>query len=99
MVLFLNASWHGKETFPKSSFYNEIVPLLIVFHMPHSKYKGVKICFYSCRYQNQHFSLVSHFCRSCSTRVALVSLVSHLCCIRAARVALVTLVSDIRVVN
>ena len=39
----------------------------------YSKYIGVQICFYSCRYQNQNFSLVSHSYRSCSTRVALVS--------------------------
>ena len=61
----------------------EIVPLLVVFHLPYGKYKGVKICFYSCRYQIQTFSLVSHLCRSCSTRVALVS---HSCRIRVARV-------------
>ena len=80
VVHFLNAFWHGKETFPKSNSQNEIVPLLIVFHLPYSKYKGVKICFYLCRYQNQNFSLVLHSCRSCSTRVILVSLVQHLCC-------------------
>ena len=87
---FSNAFWHGNEAFPKGSSQNEIVPLLVVFHLPYSKYKGVKICFYSCRYQNQNFSLVSHSCRSlalvshsccsCLTRVALVSLVSHSCC-------------------
>ena len=71
----LNAYWHGNETFPKGSSYNEIVPLLVVFHLPYSKYNVVKICFYLCRYQNQNFSLVSHSCRSCSTRVAPMSLV------------------------
>ena len=100
VVHFLNAFWHGKEAFPKSNSQNEIISLLIVFHLPYSKYKGVKICFYSCRYQNQNFSLVSHWCRSysscvvlvshscrsCLTRVALVSLVSHSCCILVARV-------------
>ena len=79
VVHFLNAFWHGNETFPKGSSQYEIVPLLVVFHLPYSKYKGVKICFYSCRYQNQNFSLVSHLCRSCSTRVALVSFVQHSC--------------------
>ena len=68
--------------------------------MPYSKYKGVKLCFYSCRYQNQNFSFVLLSCCSCSTRVALVShscgscltcivlvlLVLHLCCIRVALV-------------
>ena len=45
VVHFLNEFWHGKEIFPRSSSYNEIVPLLIVFHLPYSKYKVVKICF------------------------------------------------------
>ena len=106
---FLNAFWHGNETFPKGSSQNEFVPLLVVFHLPYNKYKGVKICFYPCRYKNQSFPLVSHSCRSCSTcialcrscrtRVALVSLVSHSCCIRVTGVALVSLVSGTYVVN
>ena len=79
VVHLLNVFQHGKEAFPNGSFQNEIVPLLVVFHLPYSKYEGVKICFYSCRYQNQNFSLVSHFCRSCSTRVALASFVQHSC--------------------
>ena len=66
VVHFLNAFWHRNKAFPKGSSQNEIVPLLVVFHLPHRKYKGVKICFYSCRYQNQFFSLVPH---SCCTRV------------------------------
>ena len=72
------------------------------FHLPYSKYKSVKICFYPCRYQNQNFSLVLHSCRSCSTRVvlvALVSLVSHLYRTRVASVELVSLVSGTGVVN
>ena len=87
VVHFLNALWHGKETFPKSNSQNEIVPLLLVFHLPYSEYKCAKICFYSCCYQNQNFSLVSYSCRSCSTRVALASLVQHSCCIRVALVS------------
>ena len=89
VVHFSNALWHGYEAFPKVSSQNEIVPLLVIFHLPYSKYRSVKICFYSCRYQNQNFSLVSHSCRSCSTRVAhiaLVSLVWHFWRIRVARV-------------
>ena len=85
VVHCLNAFWQGNETFPKGSSLNEIFPLLVVFHLPYSKYKGVKICFYSCLYENQNFSLVSHWCRSCSTRVALLSLVQHSCWIRVAR--------------
>ena len=37
-----------------------------------NEYKGVKVCFYSCHYQNQNFSLVSQPCCSSSTRVTLV---------------------------
>ena len=87
---FLNAFWHRNKVFPKDSSSKENVPLLVVFHLPYSKYKDVKICFYSCRQQNQNFLLVSHSCRSCSTRVtpvscqyysrvAFVLLVLHLC--------------------
>ena len=106
----LNAFWHGNKTFRKGTSQHEIVPLLVVFQLPYSKYKCVKICFYPCRYQNQKFSLVSHSCRSRSTRVALVthscrtcvtivSLVLHSDCIHVARVAFVSLESDTRVVN
>ena len=102
-----------KRDISERQFLHEIVPLLVVFHLQYSKYKGVKICFYPCHYQNPIFSLVLHSCRSCSTgvllvshsyyscltRVALVSLVLHLCCIRVVRVALESLVSDTHVVN
>ena len=64
----------------------EIVPLLVIFHLPYSKCKDVKICFYPCRYQNQNFTLVSHSCR---TRVVPVALMSHLCRSRSTRVSLV----------
>ena len=63
----------------KSSSRNEVVPFLVIFHLPYSKCSGVKICFYSCLYQNQNFSLVLHWGRSCSARVALVPLVRHSC--------------------
>ena len=79
VVHFSNALWHRNEAFPKSSSQNQIVPLIVIFHLPCSKYRGVKICFYLRRYQKQIFSLVSRQCRSCSTRVSLLSLVSHLC--------------------
>ena len=84
VVNFLNAIWHGNEALPKGSSKNEVARLLVIFYLPYSKYRGVKICFYSCRYQNQSFSLFSHSCRSCSTRVALVS---HSCHIHLACVA------------
>ena len=100
VVHFLNAFWHGKETFPKSSSQNEVVPLLIVFHLPYSKYKGAKICFYSFRYKIKIFhscrtrvvrlALVSHSCHQCITRVALVSHSCHQCLILVASVALVS---------
>ena len=76
VVHISNVFWHGNEAFPKVSSQNEIV---LLFHLSYSKYRGVKICFYSCRYQNHNFSFVSHSCRSCSTCVALVQFVQHLC--------------------
>ena len=94
VVHFSNAFWHGNKAFPKVSSQNEIVPLLVIFHLTYGKYSDVKICFFSFRYQNQNFSLVSyscrscalmqHSCRSCGTRVALVL---HQCCQCRTRVA------------
>ena len=92
VVHFLNAFWHGKETFPKSSSQNEIVPLLIVFHLPYSKYKGVKMFLLVSLSKSKFFtraalvSLVQHSCYIC---VTLVSLVSHSCCTRVASVTFV----------
>ena len=89
VVHFSSTFWHWNKAFPQVSSQNVVVPVLLIFPMPYSKYRGVKICFYSCRYQNQNFSLVSRSCRSCSTRVELVSLVSHSdssCCTCVARV-------------
>ena len=89
-VHFLNTFWHGNETFPKGSSQNEIVPLLVFFHLPYSKYKGVKI-FLSVPLSKSEFfiraALVSFVQYSCRTRVALVS---HLCHTRIARVSLVS---------
>ena len=87
---FSNAFWHGNKTFPKGSSQNEIVLLLIVFPLPYSQHRGVKICFHPCHYQNQTFSLVSYLCR---TRVALVSFVLNLCLNCFVRFALVSLLS------
>ena len=89
VVHFLNAFFHEKEIFPKSNFQNEIVPLLIVFHLLYSKYKGVKVFLLVSLSKSKFFTcvaLVSHSCRQCSLRVSLVQFVSHLCCIRVARV-------------
>ena len=61
---FLNAFSRGNETFPKGSSQNEIVPVLVVFHLPYSKYKGVKM-----------FLLVWLSKSKFSTRVALMSFV------------------------
>ena len=79
VVLFSNAFWHGNESFLKRRAQNEIVPLLIIFYLVHSLYRGVKICFHSCRYQNQTFSFVSFVQHSCRTRVGRFSFVSHSC--------------------
>ena len=86
VVHFSNAFWHGNEAFPKFSSQNEIVPLLVIFHLPYSNYRGIKICFtrvvikikmfHSCHTRVVCVALLSHSCHSCSTCVALVSLVS-----------------------
>ena len=88
----------GTRYFQKVSSQNKVVGFLLIFHLPYSKCRGVKICFYSCHYQNQKFftrvALVSFVQHSCRIRVSRVSLVLHscrLCRIRVARVALVSL--------
>ena len=88
-VHFLNVFW--RETFPKGSSQFKFVPLLVVFHLPYSKYKDVKICFYPCRYQNQIFFsrvalvlFVQHSCCSCLTCVALMLHLCHSCRTRVA---------------
>ena len=93
VVHFSNVIWHGNEALTKGISKNEFVPLLLIFHLQYSKYRGVKICFYLCHYQNQNFSLVSHSYRSCSNRVALVSLVQYSCRSCLTRVALASLMS------
>ena len=62
VVHFSNAFWHGNEAFPKVSSQNEIVPFLVIFHLPHSKYRGAKICFYCAVIKIKIF-------HSCGTRV------------------------------
>ena len=98
-VYFSNAFSYGNEPFPEDNSYNAIFPLLVILHVPHSKYRGVKICFHLCCTGVVRVALVLHSCHSFLTCVALVSLLSHSCCIRFARVALVLLVSGTRVVN
>ena len=82
MVIFLNAFWYGNEVIPKGSSQNEVVPLLIVFHLPYSKHWGVKKLLLVSPLKSKIFTcvaLVSNSCRSYSTHVALISFVQHLC--------------------
>ena len=90
VVHFSNALWHGNEAFLKGSSWNGIVPFLVTFHLPYSKYRCVKICFYPYSYQNRNLPLLSHLCHSCSTRVTLVSFVKHSCRSCRTRVGLVS---------
>ena len=90
VVPFSNIFRHWSETFAKGSFKNEIFPFLAIFFFPYSIYRGVKICFYLCRYQNQNISLVLHSCCSCSTCVTLMLDSCFSCLTRVARVALVS---------
>ena len=98
VVHFSNALWYGNKAFLKGSSWNEIVPLLVIFHLPYSRYRSVKIYFYTCSYQNRNFSLLSYSCRPCSTRVTLVSFMKHSCRSCCTRVAFVSLVSGARIV-
>ena len=52
----------------------------------------MKICFHSCRYQNQNFSLLSQSCRLRRTQVTLFAS-CHTCLVR---VSLVSVVSQCR---
>ena len=74
VVHFPNAFWQRNEAFPQVSSQNEIVPLLVIFHLPYSKYRGVKIYFHSCRTRVVRLALVSLVSHSCRTRVW------HSCC-------------------
>ena len=85
---FSNAFWHGNDAFPKGSFQNETVPLLIIFH---SSYRNEKMRFHSFCCENQNFSLLLHLCRLCNTRIVLVMHSSRLC---LTRVTLVSVVSQ-----
>ena len=86
---------------------NEIVPLLVIFHLPYSKYNGAKstrvvreaLVSHSCLSCNTRVAPVSHSCQSCLTRVTLLSLVLHPCYICVALVTLISLVSRTRFVN
>ena len=62
VVHFSNAFWHGNEAFPKVSSQNEIVLLLVIFHLPYSKYRGVKICFLIVSLSKSKFFTLSHPC-------------------------------------
>ena len=86
---FLNAFWHGNEAFPKGSSQNDVVRLLIIFHLPYSKFRGVKMFLHVSLSESKFFTRVAlvsfaqRSCRSCFTRVALLS---HLSRTRVARV-------------
>ena len=61
-------------------------PYSLVFHLPYSEYKDVKMFLLMLLSKSKIFthvalvSLVKHLCHYCCTRVALMSLISHSCC-------------------
>ena len=87
---FLNAFWYRNKPFPKGSSQNEIVcPLLAVFHLPYSKYKGVKMFLLVSLSKSKFFTrvaLVWFVQHSCRTYITLMFLVLHSCRIRVVRV-------------
>ena len=98
LVHFSNIFWHRNKTFPKGISWNEIVSLLVIFHLPYSKYRGVKFFFVpvvikikifdSCHTRVVCVVLVFHSCRTGAARVTLVSLVSHSCLALVLRIRL-----------
>ena len=81
VVHFLNAFWHGNEAFPKGSSQNEIVPLLVILHLP---YTIVNIEVW--KYVVTRVVIKINFFRLCRTRVARVAL-GCTCVIRVASVS------------
>ena len=95
VVHLSNAFQPGNEAFPKVSSQNEFIPLLLIFHMPCSKYRGVKMFLLVSLSKSKCFTrvaLVSFVQHSCRTRVVCVALVSHSCLSCLTRVASVALV-------
>ena len=78
VVHFPNTFSQRNKAFTKGSSQNEIVPLLVIFHLPYSKYRGVKIVFTRVVIEIKIF----HSRRLCSTCVALMQLVcgNRVCC-------------------
>ena len=68
--------------------FKEIVSSLVVFHLPYSKYKGVKMILFVPLSKSNFF-----------TRIAIVSFVWYSCCTRVVLVSFVTHVSGTRVAN
>ena len=93
MVHFSNGFWQGKEAIRKRSSQNEIVPVLVIFSFPYSKYRGVKMFLFVSLSKLKFFnlfaliSLVQHQCR---THVVSIALVFHSCCTHPARVLLLS---------
>ena len=56
--------------------------LFFSLHLAYSWYRGVKICFHLCRYENEKFSLMLYLRDKCLTSVALVLLGSCTCVIK-----------------
>ena len=77
VVQFQNAFWHRNNAFSKGRFQNEMVPLLIIFHLPYSK-QGCE----------NMLLLVSLLKSKFFTRLALMLFVQHSCCTHVVRVAL-----------
>ena len=77
VVQFQNAFWLRNNAFSKGSFQNEMVPLLIIFHLPYSKQGCANMLL-----------LVSLLKSKFFTRFALMLFVQHSCCTHVVRVAL-----------
>ena len=89
VVYVSNAFWYRNKAFPEGSSQNEVVFLLITFHLSYSKYNGGCENMFSLMSLSTFFTrvaLVPFVQHSCCTHIALVSLMLHSCRISVARV-------------
>ena len=99
VVHCLNAFWYGNEVFPKSSSQNEVARLLVIFHLPYSKCRGVKMFLFVSLPKSKFFTRVAvlHSCRLYRTRVAFVSLVSGARVVNQTRSLLLDILGKMRI--
>ena len=92
VVHFSNAFWYVNKAFAEFSSWNEIVPVLVIFHLPYCENMFLLVSLSKSKFFTR-VTLTSFVQHSCLTRVVRVALVLPLCCTCVTRVSLVSLVS------